>query len=141
MSGQVVVHEHGEEVFVDVPSLDGEIRVDLDDGGSGEASVAVPRGTTTVHDSDLDDDRDDEELPARADGGHSARVRDRTRLRGTGISETNAGGFALVGSIAALAGATGSGLVATGAAVVAGGGLAYLGARAHFGFKATGGEE
>ncbi|WP_435143733.1 hypothetical protein [Halobaculum sp. P14] len=135
--GQVAVRERGEEAIIETPSLDREIRVDLDGGGSGEANVHVPTGTATVHDDSLGTDEEEADT-ATTDGGY-ARPTERVTLRGTGLDEEQ-GWLAGLGGIACVVLAT-LPSAAPWAAGVAGLSLAYLGARAKFGLAATGGDD
>jgi hypothetical protein len=134
--GTVLVREHGEEVVVETPSLNGTIGVDLDGGASGEATVHAPVGTKTVHDDGFDPDEADAE-PA-TDGGYARRA-ERVTLRGTGLSEDLGFGFAILGVLCVLA-AFEPDLAPLGAGV-AGLVLAYLGARSYFTLAATGGDD
>ncbi|SHG78063.1 hypothetical protein [Halobaculum gomorrense] len=135
--GQVRVREGGEEAVVDAPSLNGAIEVDLDAGPTGGSTVFVPAETATLHREEMD--ADDEPSEARTDGGASA-VTDRVTVRGTGLSEDHAFAALVAGVVCLLAGVSGSGAAAAGA-IVGGLGLMYLGGRAYFTLRATGGDD
>jgi hypothetical protein len=137
--GGVVVREHGEAVHVETPSLNGEISVDLDGGGSGQATIHAPTSVAMVYDDELDGDQPEEDSTELTDGGQpTPTVTDRVTLRGSGISQEASLPALIFGVVAILAGAAGE--MAGAMAILAGLALSYVGARAYFGLRATGGD-
>lgn len=132
--GAVRVRSGGEEAIVETPSLDGEIGVDLDAGSTGTANVHVPIGTHTFHDEEFDSDGDES---ARADGGAVAPPQ-RVTVRGSGLNEGHAMIAMIAGLLCILGGATSSGSAVPG--VLGGFGLALIGAKSYFTYRATGGD-